>query len=157
MEKNKNIQCYGIDFSKKYNSIEEAKRIMKNSYNIINRIILREDKFKDILFLIGVSDTFSNTAVRSYLYTGRRGRPQVIIEGDKTMPHIHLYIFNKDHNSFLLSSFCEEVIKRLRKYDVSGKWTNDDLKTALQYVLKQSVHYRSNCNAKRFLVLLNKE
>ncbi len=155
MGKDRNIQCYSIDFSEKYVSLEEAERIMKNSYNIIKRIISREDKFKDILFLIGVSNTDSATAVRSYLYTGRRGRPLVLIEGAKIEPHIHLYVFNKNKNSYLLSTFCDVAIERLKKYGVWEKRANDNLEVALQYVLKQSVHYRSNCNA--ILVSLNKK
>lgn len=138
-------KVYSLQISDKFESYDEACRLLKNFYGILNRLITLP-KFSNTSFIIGISDTSSKGAYVAYEKNGKKGRPKKVIIGDKLEYwHFHIYAISDTDR---VASFCEEAKKRFnkkQKYKI-GKEKNDSLENALNYLKKQSLNCWKNGN-----------
>ena len=135
-EKEKTLNCYSINISNKFASYEEIHKELKNTFQMMKRLIDTNPKFENVSIIMGISNVDSRTAKIKYLYTHKKGRPPKIIIGNNVEWHFHIYAIKSDGSA---SVFCEEVKRRLIKKDyVISKNKNDNIENALKYLKKQS-------------------
>lgn len=135
MKKDRNITCYSLNISDKYESITEASQRLNNLYRFIKRTIESDERFKGLSFIIGISNTRSHDAKVIFVHTGKRGRPKKVIDGTKKRWHFHTYIISP--NGEMMSTLCDVIKNKLvGKYNIS-KNVNDNLINALNYIDRQ--------------------
>ena len=107
-----NTKNYRIDRMLYFNTLEEAEkeaiRIYRNMYNKIFKNKKTKGKYNSIIFIIGVSQTDGQTAVKTKEKT--KGRPKYKIKGKRKKPHLHIAVFGEN-----VSVFCNEIIEFLNK------------------------------------------
>jgi len=136
MNENKMLNLYGVHFSDKFGKdYIKGKKEMKNTYQLMQRIRNSKKEFKDIDFVIGLSNIKKSTAQTKYIYTKKRGRPKKIIYGTEVGWHIHMYAFSEKG---MVATFCEEIRKRLKNkgYRTYKKF-NNSIENAIDYIEKQ--------------------
>ncbi len=133
--KMKTINCYGIYIENKYTDYETIKRKQKNIYQLIKRTISNDVRFKDISFIIGISNTDKKDIKIIYAKTNKKGRPKKIILGKKIQWHFHIYILTKEK---YISYLGNEICKKLRKKEYSIKqFKHDNGEKAIEYINRQ--------------------
>lgn len=132
---NKLINCYGIYISNKYSDYITIHKLQKNIYQMMNRIIKNDIRFKDISFIIGISNTEEENAKIIYIKTLKKGRPKKAVIGDKIEWHFHIYSITEKK---YLSTFCNIVRKKLNKKGyITKQLKNNSVKSAINYTTKQ--------------------
>ena len=133
--KMKTINCYGIYIGNKYTDYETIKRKQKNIYQLIKRTISTDVRFKNISFIIGISNTDKEDIKIIYAKTNKKGRPKKIILGKKIQWHFHIYILTKEK---YISYLGNEICKKLRKQEYSIKqFKHNNEEKAIEYINKQ--------------------
>ncbi|MBE6156325.1 MAG: hypothetical protein E7161_01075 [Firmicutes bacterium] len=141
MQENKNIICYSVNTTDKFNSKEEIEKKLKNIYQAMLRRKHTDERFRDISFIVGTSETKSSGAYISYNRTGKRGRPKRVVVGEKIPWHLHIYVISIGEYA---STFSEEIIKYLKKRGFeTSKNKNDSVNNALNYLERQSLYKRT--------------
>lgn len=106
---------YTIEFAEKYSDIAEANKALHKYYAKLVRIANIE-KFHGISFGIGISNQDGQTATKTFISTGQKGRPQISVTSKKTKEwHIHCIIYGNG-----ASTFCQEFIEYYRKKNLSA-------------------------------------
>lgn len=91
-----------------YTEIDE--RDIMSYLNTLRRI---QKRFPHVSYFMAVSSVESKTAQKTCEYTGKRGRPKIVVRGKKVRLHIHQgAIGNKDGSAY---KFQKEVAKSLNK------------------------------------------
>lgn len=105
---------YRIERKLYYNTLEEALkdeiRIYNDMTNLLKKNKKSKDKYKDIVFIIGVSKTDGKTAIK--VKEKAKGRPRYTIYGKVKKPHIHIAVFR-----YKASSFCNQILKILNNHN----------------------------------------
>ena len=135
MKEDKNLTCYSLNISNKYENIAEASQRLNNLYRLIKRAIENDERFKGLSFIIGVSNTSSHDAKVTFIHTSKKGRPKKVIEGTKMSWHFHIYIISS--NGEMMSTLCDVIKNKLAGKYIVSKNVNDSLKNALNYVERQ--------------------
>lgn len=145
MRKNKYYQ-YGLHSEKFGTDYEFVNQLKKNTYQLMDRIRKSNPKYAGICYYIGISNKDSDTAIPLNYNNGKVGRPKREVIGETVGWHIHIYAFEEDGKK--VSSFCEEVRKRV-KYNLDKKG-NNDIENTISYIEKQckSRWYSGNLSPK---------
>lgn len=137
MEENNVIKCYSVNTVDKFNNQEEIERKLKNIYQAMLRIKNKDERFKDISFIVGVSNTNPKGSYISHIRTGKRGRPKRIVVGEKLLWHLHIYVVSTGEYA---STFSEDIINYLKKTGFkTSKNKNDSVSNAINYLERQSL------------------
>ena len=130
---------YTIFNEKKYDTYEECFKEMDNMYHMVKSYVKR---FKDssAAFIIGMSNTKSNTAKVIYTKNGKKGRPKKHVLGVPVSWHIHLYIACDDGS---VSTFANELRMYLQKKKCIDFYQKKNfLSNSVNYVEKQCINIR---------------
>lgn len=121
-------QNYAICRQAYYKDMEECIKDVKRIYRRMKRLVNKKEKYKDISFVIGASQTKGDTAQKVKVNTN--GRPKYIVRGERVKPHIHIACYG-----FFTPSFCVEVTKELNKklYKTKEDYINRGYKHNLLY------------------------
>ncbi|MBE6148029.1 MAG: hypothetical protein E7167_00755 [Firmicutes bacterium] len=134
----KEIKCYALNIVDKFDDEKVISKAHKNIYQLLKRLAVKNPNYKDIYFIMGISNTDSHSAKIGYVNNYATGRPQKIILGKKIKHHLHIYIFKKNGSP---ASFCEDAKFHLKKMGFSvNKTSNDNIERATNYLLKQCTH-----------------
>lgn len=139
----KNTKNYFLKRHCYYTSIEEAIKDMKKIYARIKYNIEQHEKFKDISFIIGASETNGKTALKIKVKT--KGRPKYMVKGIKVRPHIHIAFYGKlapTFARFMATKLNKNIYKdynsyKKRKYKSKRLYTINKLKgygNGLEYI-----------------------
>lgn len=123
---------YGIFRQKYYKNIEECIKDAKNIYSKMVRLSMKNDKYKDIFFVVGASQTKGDTAQKIKINT--KGRPKYVVHGKKVKPHLHIACY-----SFWAPSFSSEIMKKLNKniYKSPNDYINRGYKHRFLYTIQK--------------------
>lgn len=101
---------YSIEIAEKFANQTEAGKAMYKYYAKLRRIQLNS-KYSRVSFGIGISNQDGQTATKTEVKNGKRGRPLTCVTSKKTKNwHIHCVIYGNR-----ASSFCQEFIEYYRK------------------------------------------
>ncbi len=137
----KKQSCYSLNISDKFLSEDIIRMKQKNLYQLLKRLINNNIIYKNISFVIGISNKDSSSSKVDYIYNFSKGKPKKRIIGKEVLWHFHIYIIGDDFSS--ASSFCNmarQYISHKMGYKTSQN-KNDDLIVALSYVHKQCISY----------------
>lgn len=140
-EDNKEITCYSLNISNKFKDETTIKKELINIYNRLKRYIEKNINFKDISFIIGISNTESKSAKIDYTRTGKKGRPKKSITGFKIQWHFHIYVISKNGKISIFCDFIKDKLKH-KGYDIS-KDKNKNVDNAINYIKRQCQNYYS--------------
>lgn len=105
---------YSIEISEKFANQTKAGKAMYKYYAKLRRIQLNP-KYSCVSFGIGISNQDGQTATKTEVKNGKRGRPLTCVTSKKTKSwHIHCVIYGNR-----ASSFCQEFIEYYRKGNTS--------------------------------------
>lgn len=115
-----------------FSNMKECIRETENIYARMRNLAKKNDKYKDISFVVGASQTKGNTAQKMKFKTN--GRTKYVIRGEKVKPHIHIACYG-----YLAPSFVSEITKKLNKniYKTKKDYINRGYKHKLLYTLKK--------------------
>ena len=106
---------YSIEFAEKYPELREADKALRKYYAKLVRMT-NDNQFHGISFCIGISNQDGQTATKSVIVTGKKGRPQIIVTSRETKEwHIHCVVYGN-----FASAFCQKFIEYYRKNNTSG-------------------------------------
>lgn len=126
---------YTIEFSEKYIDQSEASKAMYKYYAKLRRI-QKNQKYSNISFGIGISNQDGQSATKTEIKNGKRGRPLICVTSRKTKGwHIHCVIYGNR-----ASSFCQDFIEYYRKGN-----THDIRKYCLAKAGKKGADYVPYC------------
>ena len=130
---------YTIFNKNKYDTYEECFKEMDNMYHMIKSYVKRLNN-ASASFIIGMSNTKSNTAKVAYVRNGKKGRPKKQVLGVPVPWHIHLYVAC-DGNS--VSSFANDLRLYLQKKKCTDFYQKKNyLGNSKAYVEKQCIKIR---------------
>ena len=133
------MKIYSLNISDKFDNEEDIRKELKNLYQLLKRYQNSKTIYKNISFIIGISNISSSDAKVSYIYNFSKGKPKKIINGTKVLWHFHIYIIGDDISS--ASSFCNNMriyIAKKKKYKTSQN-KNDNIENALNYINNQCI------------------
>lgn len=137
MKENSSIKCYSVNTDDKFNQKKDIEKALKNIYQKMLRTKKEDARFKDISFIIGISNTNPKGSYISHIRTGKKGRPKRIVIGKKLKWHLHIYVISAGEYA---STFSEEIIKYLKKKGFkASKNNNDCVENAINYLERQSL------------------
>ena len=135
------ISVYSLNISNKFPDEITIRKERKNLYQLLKRYKDSNTSYKNISFIIGISNTSSLDAKVSFDYNNLRGKPKKIISGTKVEWHFHIYSIGDEISS--ASAFCNNIriyITKKRGYKTSQN-KNDNIEIALSYINKQCLSY----------------
>ncbi len=144
MNQNDNIRCYVLEIGDKF--IDEIKGLkeLKNIYQLLKRVAESNQNYSDISFIVGLSNTKSDTAYTYYKRKSGRGRPKKIIGGIKIDYHFHIYVITIESP---IAGFCFQAKKRLDKKFKSVKYSlHNNPENGIKYLKNQSNNTRKYGN-----------
>lgn len=121
-------QNYAICRQAYYKDMEECIKDVKRIYRRMKRLVNKNEKYKNISFVIGASQTKGDTACKVKVKT--KGRPKYVIYGEKVKPHLHIACYG-----FFAPSLSLEIIKELNKniYKTKEDYINRGYKHRMLY------------------------
>lgn len=121
---------YGILRQKYYKNMDECILDAKKIYSKMVRLSMKNNKYKDVFFVIGASQTKGDTAQKVKVNT--KGRPKYVVRGKIVRPHLHIACYG-----FLAPSFSSEIMKKLNKniYKSKNDYINRGYKHRFLYTI----------------------
>ena len=86
-----NYSVYGIFFDCA-DDMEKARKQFRNLYSRMVYSVRKDEKYKDVAFILGLSCHDGKTCYKVQQKSGSRGRPKQRVVGKSTKKHIHGYI-----------------------------------------------------------------
>ena len=132
-----NYSVYSLNISNKFQSQELIEKEMKNLFQMIKRYKEGNTLYKNISFVIGISNVSSKGCKVGYTYNNLRGKPPKFVSGKEVDWHFHIYIIRDDKYS--ASSFCNNMrihISNKKGYKTSQN-KNYNVDNAINYVYSQ--------------------
>ena len=134
-----NITVYSLNISKKFKTKEEIYKELKNLYQLLKRYKKINTFYKNISFMIGISNKSSIDAKVVIIHNKSRGKPRKKVVGTEVGWHFHIYIIGYADSS--VASFSNSVriyISKKKGYRTSLN-KNTNINNALNYVNKQCI------------------
>lgn len=133
------ISIYSLNISDKFENEILIRREQKNIYQMLKRLKNSSTLYKNISFIIGISNVESKTCKVEYIYNKSRGKPSKIIVGKYIKWHFHIYIIGNKISSS--SSFCNKTRQHLtrKKGFKTSQNKNNNVENALNYVNSQCI------------------
>lgn len=125
--KTKNYAIYRQDY---YKNLKECILDAKNIYSKMIRLSMKNDKYKDIFFVVGASQTKGDTAQKVKVNT--KGRPKYVVRGEKVRPHLHIACYGSG-----APSFSSKIMEKLNKniYKSKNDYINRGYKHRFLYTI----------------------
>ena len=125
---------YYLHIRPKFRTREAAVREMNN---LAKRMNNARKRYPTVSFYIGASCVKGKSASRTYVHTGKRGRPRCVINGATTAHHLHVVVYGKGS-----AAFCNFVRDKLNKQHncqyASTQCISNRSAHAIRYVVRQS-------------------
>lgn len=131
----KDYNVYILEIKNKFTEDMIFKEL-SNLYRLFQRQCEKDERYKDINFIIGISNVDSKSAKISFIHNGKKGRPKKIIKGEPKDWHFHIYIISKRYNSCFCNQI-KDILKRKKSYTIAIRRHNS-FEIACIYVIKQS-------------------
>ena len=130
---------YTIYNSNKFDTYDICFKEMDNLYHMIKNYIKRFN-YDSASFIIGISNTKSNTAKITYKKSGKKGRPKKQVLGIPVSWHIHLYVACSNSSVSVFANNLRLYLQKKKNIDFYQK--KNILCNALPYIEKQCIYIR---------------
>lgn len=126
--------AYSLYNEKKFSSYIDCYKEFDSLYHMIVNYAKRH-KIEGFSLVMGISNTESKTATRFHQNKGKKGRPAVIISGNKINWHIHTYIAIDRDGISTISNQLRMYLQKKRK--IGFYQCKNNVYVSFRYVKKQ--------------------